>query len=130
MKRRSALLTLAHAWLAFALTLAAGESLAQRVANPIYPPSRPAGPLGPGHFPRDAGGVNRSQLPGVYIVRAVDDRENTVQLSDGEGRTENVYVGPHTFDVSELRIGDEVVVDFVTPHGRGSRLEAAHLWIR
>lgn len=56
--------------------------------------------------------------------------DDVIPASDGDGRREDVYVRPHTFDISELKSGDEIVVDFVMPHGRSSRLEAAHLWIR
>jgi len=130
MKRRSALVNFAHGCIALATALAGANSKAQRVANPINPPSRLGGPPGPGHFPRASEGINRAQPPAVYVVRAVNDRDNIVRLSDGEGRTEEVHVRPHVFDVSELKPGDEIVVDFVMPHGSGSRFEAAHLWIR
>jgi hypothetical protein len=49
-------------------------------------------------------------------------------LADTEGRTGNVYVPPQIFDVSELKPGDEIVVDFIVPADSNARLEAAGVW--
>ena len=129
MKRRSALVNFAHGCLVLASVLAASSSRAQRVSNPIYRPGGPGGPLGPGRFPRDSAGVNRAPSPGVYVVRAVSDRDDTIRLSDDQGQTADVYVRPDVFDISKLKAGDQVAVDLIMPHGKGSRLEAASLWI-
>ena len=73
-------------------------------------------------------GVIRPQPPGAFVVRAVNERDNVVQLADTEGRTGNVYVPPQVFDLSELKPGDEVVVDFIVPADSSARLEAAGVW--
>ena len=72
----------------------------------------------------------RTQPPGVFVVRAVNDRDNIVRLSDADGWTADVHVGADLFDVSELKPGDEIVVDFVVPNDSNSRLEAAGVWRR
>lgn len=128
MKRRNALVTFAHGCLVLVSTLAASSSPAQRVSNPIVRPGGPGGPLGPGRLPRDSDGVNRAQLPGVFVVLAVNDREDTVRISDDQGQTADVYVRPDVFDISKLKPGDRVAFDLIMPHGKGSRLEAASLW--
>jgi len=128
MKRRTVFATSASAALALALAMAGANSVAQRPARPIALPPRPAGPIRPGRFPGVVDGVIRTQPPGVFVVRAVSQRDNIVQLSDGDGRTAGVYVDPDVFDVSELKPGDEVVVDFVVPENSNARLMAAAVW--
>jgi hypothetical protein len=127
MKRRAICVSLADGGLALALTVAGASSVAQRPAHPINRPARPGGPIGPGRFPRVADGVIRTQAPGLFVVRTVN---NTLQLSDADGRTGDVYVPPDIFDISELKPGDEIVVDFIVPNDSSSRLEAAGVWSR
>lgn len=129
MKRRSALVNFAHGCLVLLSAFSASSSRAQRVSNPINRPGGPGGSLGPGRLPRDSDGVNRAQLPGIYVVLAASDRDNTIRLSDDQGQTADVYVRPDVFDISKLKPGDQVTVDLIMPHGKGSRLEAASLWI-
>jgi hypothetical protein len=129
MKRRSALINFAHGCLVLASSLVASSSRAQRASNPIYRPGGPGGPLGPGRLPGDSDGANHAQLPGVYLVRAVNDRDDTIQVSDDQGQTAAVHVRPDVFDISKLKPGDHVTLDLIMPHGKGSRLEAASLWI-
>jgi len=128
MIRRSTLVALARGTLALTLSLAGINSVAQRPVQPIARPPRPIGPIGPGRFPLPSDGVIRPQPPGVFVVRAVDDRENIVQLTGAEGRTGSVYVPDDVFDVSELKPGDEIVVDFVVPADGDARLVAAAIW--
>ena len=128
MKLRTALTASASAALVLALAMAGASSVAQRPARPIAPPPRPSGPIGPGRFPAVVDSVIRTQPPGVFVVRAVSERDNIVQLSDADGRSAGVYVAPDVFDVSELKPGDEVVVDFVVPADSNARLTAAAVW--
>jgi hypothetical protein len=60
-------------------------------------------------------------------VRSISG-EYIVQLRDDGGRTADVYVDPDIYDLSELRPGDEVMVDFFVPDGSNDRLEAAGIW--
>ena len=128
MTRRAVLVALVDSVLALTLAVASAHSVAQRPAHPINRPPRPGGPIGPGRFPRMTDSVIRPQPPGAFVVRAVNERDNVVQLADTEGRTGNVYVPPQVFDLSELKPGDEVVVDFIVPADSSARLEAAGVW--
>ncbi len=128
MARRAALSALFHGALALALAAARASSVAQRPARPIARPPRPVGPIGPGRLPRRADGVIAAQPPGVFIVRAVNPRENSMLLADTEGRTANVVVASDVFDVAELKPGDQVAVDFFVPNDSDTPLEAAGVW--
>ena len=128
MKRCAFVVTSAHSGLVLALAAATGSSRGQRPARPIAGPPRPGGALGPGRFPGLYDGVNRTPPPGVFVVRAVNERENIVQLSDADGRTAGVLVDPDVFDLSELKPGDEIVVDFVVPESNDAPLRAAGVW--
>ena len=74
------------------------------------------------------GGLNYAPRPAVYAVISVDADERTVQLRAADGRTGNVYVDPAVFDVSTLRPGDKIRVDFVVPDERSKNLRAASVW--
>jgi hypothetical protein len=91
--------------------------LADRVA--------PVGPFA-GRFYE--GGTNYAPAAGVFKVNAVDTRENIVKLSDADGRTADVYVNPRSFDLTTLKPGDEVAVDFFVPDDNDDRLEAASIY--
>jgi len=125
---RRALVVAAAAGVPLGLAVVSRAGFAQRPANPIARPPRPAGPFGPGRLPDLTDGANRTQPPGVFVVRAVNDRDNIVQISDASGRTAGVYVAPDLFDVAELKPGDEIVIDFVVPNDANARLEAAGVW--
>ena len=129
MKRRSALINFAHGCVVLASSAVASSSRAQRVSNPIYRPGGAGGPLGPGRLPGDSDGINRAQSPGVYLVLSGNDRDDTIRVRDDQGQTADVYVRPDVFDISKLKPGDQVAVDLIMPHGKGSRLEAGSLWI-
>jgi hypothetical protein len=130
MKRRAFVVASAQSGLVLALACATGISRAQRPANPIARPPRPGGVFGPGRFPVASDGPNRTLPPGIFVVRTVNDRENIVQLSDADGRTARVLVDPAVFDVSELKSGDEIVVDFIVPASKGDPLRAAGVWMK
>ena len=128
LKRRAFLVASARGGLVLALVASTGSSRAQRPANPIARPPRPGGVLGPGRFPSLDDGVNRGSVPGIFVVRAVNDRDNIVRLSDADGRTAGVFVDPDLFDVAELKPGDEIAVDFVVPESKDAPLRAAGVW--
>jgi hypothetical protein len=127
MKRRAFMVASAHGGLLLALAAGTGDTRAQRPANPIARPPRPGGVLGPGRFPA-YDGTSRAPVLGVFIVRAVSERDNMVQLSDADGRTAGVLVPPEVFDLSELKPGDEIAVDFVIPESKDAHLKAAGVW--
>jgi hypothetical protein len=130
MKRRAFVVASAHSALALALVSATGNGRAQRPANPIAGRPRPGGVFGPGRFPGPSDGVNRTLPPGLFTVRGVNARENTVQLSDADGRIARVLVADDVFDLSELQVGDEIVVDFIVPASASDPLRAAGIWMK
>ena len=130
MKRRAFVIASAHGGLLLALASASGDSSAQRPANPIAGPPRPGGVFGPGRFPGASDGVNRTLPPGLFVVRTINARENLLQLSDADGRTARVLVDPAVFDLTELKSGDEVLVDFVVPTTVNAPLRAAGIWVK
>jgi hypothetical protein len=64
------------------------------------------------------------------VVRSINKRENIVQLSDADGRTARVLVEPAIFDLSKLKSGDEVVVDFIVPASTNAPLRVAGFWMK
>ena len=130
MKRRALMVSLGNTALIVALASTTGDSKAQRPANPIAGPPRPGGVFGPGRFPAASDGVNRTLPPGIFVVRTINARENLLQLSDADGRTARVLVDPAVFDLTELKSGDEVLVDFVVPTTVNAPLRAAGIWVK
>lgn len=130
MERRAFMVSFAHTAMLVALASTTGGSRAQRPANPIAGPPRPGGVFGPGRFPGVSDGVNRTLPPGLFVVRAVNARDNLVQLSDADGRTARVLVDPAVFDLTELHVGDEILVDFIVPTSANAPLRAAGIWMK
>lgn len=115
--------------LGLAVAATPGGVLAQRPTPPInrpVGPGRPGLPARPGRF--YDGGMNYAPAAGVFKVDAVDTRENILRLSDGDGRSGNVYVSPRMFDLSTLKPGDQVAVDFFVPGDNDDRIEAASIF--
>jgi hypothetical protein len=75
------------------------------------------------------GGLNYAPRPAVYAVLSVDADAGTVQLRAADGRTGNVYVDEAVFDVSTLKPGDKIRVDFVVPDETNKGLRAASVWL-
>ncbi len=75
------------------------------------------------------GGLNYAPKPAVYVVVAVDADARTVQLRRvSDGRTGQVAVAEEVFDLSTLKAGDKVRVDFVAPDAANKPLRAASVW--
>ncbi|HEX3138650.1 MAG TPA: hypothetical protein VHQ87_01265 [Rhizobacter sp.] len=132
MKRRAITATLVKGGLtALVLTTVGMSAVAQRATQPIYRPrpGRPDGAPARGRLSGSTGGVAGGVLPGVFTVRSIDADEKILRLADDDGGTADVYVELRVFDLSALRSGDEVEVDFIVPDGNGSnRLTAAAIW--
>lgn len=109
---------------AFAL---AGAAWAQRVTQPIARPPRPVRPFLPGRF-ASTDNAAAGPMPGVYVVVAVDEDDETLQLRDQGGRTGLVHVNGDMVDLDALKPGDEVEVDFLVPEPGVTRFEAAGVW--
>jgi len=75
------------------------------------------------------GGLNHSPRPAVYAAISVDADERTVQLRAADGGTGTVFVAEEVFDVSSLKPGDKIRVDFVGPDETNKGLRAASVWV-
>jgi len=73
-------------------------------------------------------GINYAPLPEVYAVLSIDLQDRTVQLRAADGRTGFVYVGEAVYDLSKLKAGDRIKVDFIVPDDANSELRAASIW--
>lgn len=74
------------------------------------------------------GTINYAPQPAVYAVDAVDTAARTVRLRAEDGRTGFVQVAPGVYDLSKLKPGDKVRVDFVVPDAANGTLRAASIW--
>jgi hypothetical protein len=74
------------------------------------------------------GGINYAPQPAVYRVLAVDTYGGTMTLRAADGRTGKVHVDSNIYDLSKLKEGDLVRVDFLVPDGMNPRLAAASVW--
>lgn len=75
-----------------------------------------------------SGSINYAPRPGVFVVLAVDDYARTVTLRARNGVTADVVVDDRAYDVSKLRPGDVIQVDFLVPNDEGEPLAAATIW--
>ncbi len=76
----------------------------------------------------NGGGINYAPRPAIYSVLSIDSSGHKVQLRAADGRTGVVYVGEETYDLSKLKPGDKIRVDFVVPEDQNSQLTAASIW--
>ena len=91
--------------------------------------AQPAGGGDAGVQRMQGGGINYAPQPAVYSVIRVDSRARTVQLRAADGSTGNVYVAAEVFDVSTLKPGDKIRVDFFVPDETNKGLRAASVWL-
>jgi hypothetical protein len=109
--------------------------LAAMLAQPVL--AQPAGgggaggaggAAGAGAQRMQGGGINYAPQPEVYSVVLIDSRGRTVRLRAADGRTGLVYVAEGVYDLSKLKAGDKIRVDFVAPDASSSKLSAASIW--
>ena len=74
------------------------------------------------------GGINYAPQPDVYSVVSIDSYARTIRMRAADGRTGDVYVPEDVYDLSTLKAGDKIRVDFVVPDSMNSRLSAASVW--
>jgi len=74
------------------------------------------------------GGINYAPQAAVYAVTGVDAKGHTVRLRAEDGRTGTVHVAEGVYDLSKLKAGDKIRVDFVVPDATNSKLNAASIW--
>ena len=76
----------------------------------------------------DGQGINYAPEAAVYSVLSVDTDARTVELRAENGRTGFVQVGPSVYDLSKIKAGDKIKVDFVVPDEKNKELRAAAIW--
>lgn len=74
------------------------------------------------------GGINYAPQAAVYSVISIDTDERTLQLRAADGRTGTVHVAEGIYDLSKLKPGDKIRVDFVVPDPADKKLRAASVW--
>ena len=65
----------------------------------------------------------------VFEVVSVRASDRIVRLRGKDGKAADVYVQDHIYDVSKLKAGDKVKVDFFQPDEGDSRIRAAGMWL-
>ena len=101
--------------------------LAAVLSQPAF--AQGAGAGGSGGNRQQGGGINYAPEPAVYSVTLVDPRARTVRLRAADGRTGTVSVGEGVYDLSTLKAGDKIRVDFVVPDAANTKLRAASVWL-
>lgn len=74
------------------------------------------------------GGINYAPQPAVYSVISIDSYARTVRMRAADGRTGDVHVAEDIYDLSRLKAGDRIRVDFLVPNPKNSKLSAASVW--
>ncbi|HSC64509.1 MAG TPA: hypothetical protein VLD35_12790 [Caldimonas sp.] len=74
------------------------------------------------------GGLNYAPVPAVYTVVSFDRESRKVRLRAADGRTGDVFFPQDVFDLSKLKAGDLIRVDFVAPDKSTKGLTAASAW--
>lgn len=74
------------------------------------------------------GGLNYAPVPAVYTVVSFDRESRKVRLRAADGRTGDVFFPQGVFDLSTLKAGDLIRVDFVAPDKSSKGLTAASAW--
>jgi hypothetical protein len=100
--------------------------VAALVQQPVLAQRGGRGPGG-GHG-GDGAGINYAPRPAVYEVLSVDPGSSTVRLRAADGRAGDVYVDQGVYDLSSLKAGDKIQVDFLVPDGTNTQLKAASVW--
>ena len=73
-------------------------------------------------------GISYAPEPQVFAVLSVDAQDRTVELRAENGRTGLVLVGASVYDLSRLKAGSRIRVDFVVPTEKDPQLRAASIW--
>jgi hypothetical protein len=65
---------------------------------------------------------------GIYEVVSVQTSNRIVRLRATDGKTADVSVAEHVYDLSKLKAGDKVKVDFFQPDDANPKVSAAGIW--
>jgi hypothetical protein len=109
---------------ALVATVALGSAQAQSVGG--IRSERGDRMLRPGTIPAE-----ERQAPmaiGVHEIVSVRAADGVMRLRDKEGKEADVHVQPHIYDLSKLKPGDKVKVDFFQPTQGDPRVRAAGVW--
>ena len=82
----------------------------------------------PSFHRNQSGSINHAPRPGVFVVVEVDDYGSRVTLRSRNGAMADVIVDDRVYDLSKLRPGDLIQVDFLVPNDGAERLAAAAIW--
>ena len=66
---------------------------------------------------------------GIFEVVSVQASDRVVRLRASDGQTLDVTVAEHVYDVSKLKAGNKLKVDFFQPDGGNSKVSAAGIWL-
>ena len=81
--------------------------------------------VGPNTVP---GVENYAPAAGVFEVVSVQLSNRTVRLRASDGKTGDVMVAEHVYDLSKLKAGDKLKVDFFQPDEANPMISAAGIW--
>ena len=75
------------------------------------------------------GGINWAPMPQVFEVVSVDSYSRTVRMRAQDGSTDDVHVGEGVYDLSKLKTGQKIQVNFIVPDSMNpKKLAAANIW--
>ena len=102
-------------------TAALGSAEAQRVGG-----NRGDRVLRPGTIPADE--TYAPMAIGTLEVLSVRPADRILRLRDKDGKAADVHVQEHVYDLSKLKAGDKVKVDFYQLDEGETQLRAAGVW--
>jgi hypothetical protein len=59
------------------------------------------------------GGINYAPRPGLYTIVLIDAKAKRLRVRDVEGKTIDTNVAEGAYDLSKLKNGDKIRIDFV-----------------
>lgn len=66
---------------------------------------------------------------GIFEVVSVQASDRVIRLRASDGKTLDVSVAEHVYDVSKLKAGNKLKVDFFQPDEENSKVSAAGVWL-
>ena len=83
-------------------------------------------PLGPTTLP--AVENYAPAVAGIFEVVSVNAADGLVRLRASDGKALDVNVADYVYDLSKLKAGDKLKVDFVQPDEANPKISAAGIW--
>ena len=72
--------------------------------------------------------VNPAPPPALFTVVSVDEYARNLSLQAADGRRQTVLVPEGVYELSRLKPGDRVRVDFIVPDAANPQPAAAAIW--